>query len=355
MKKITAILLMLLFVLTSCVSNGTEPEQSSEPDIPETFDYDITSEFAQTTEITSETTNTETQKENINSIETEKTIETDEPTEPEKPTETLSPPKEDKPENKHCEFEYLLSESTDVVIAQYINSKPFGETLTENEFAVSDRILGNAPDKIFIYSEGSGNLFNTGIDYLLPLSKIRGVTAKTHEDGYVLLFNLIIDLNNPQKSTMHGELLTLRSVGLDFSDQNLSKTQIVSYVQEKTKNNKPSKDYIKSDRIEDIIYDSPNILFIEVNKDGLLTSPRTVWASSDIYWCTVVQTLKGNIEPGFELVMVFFADTVKPGEQYIIAAEPLEEGNNDFLVLTSKNSLFEMERLDEIERIINGG
>jgi len=45
--------------------------------------------------------------------------------------------------------------------------------------------------------------------------------------------------------------------------------------------------------------------------------------------------------------MVFFADTVRPRLQLIIAAERLSEGGNMF-TMTSKNSVHDMDQFDEI-------
>lgn len=85
--------------------------------------------------------------------------------------------------------EALLEFATDVVIAQYVGSRPFGKRLTEFEFTVSERVLGNAADTIFVYADTYVNAhvfdvsrevdfmpgeltFNSKTNYMLPLIAI---------------------------------------------------------------------------------------------------------------------------------------------------------------------------------------
>ena len=267
-------------------------------------------------------------------------------------------------------FEEAISEyATDAVIAKYVSHRPFGEmkTLMEYEFVVLDRVWGNAADTIFVYTSvlNIGENLDalnppdgfTDSEYLLILEKIGQPITHTHEDGFTFIRSIVIDLDEPSRSTMNGELLTSRSdsgemlanssSGLDFS-RNISRESIVSYVREQIKDNPPSRELIKSEKLEDIINNSPYVLVVEVNE--LLNSPRTDWTALDIYYCTAVKVLNGDINLGFEFLVSFPADTVRPGEQHIIAVQQLEEGSNNWFIFTSRNSLFGMERLEEIMR-----
>ena len=51
-------------------------------------------------------------------------------------------------------FENICAYATDIVIARYVSHKPYGGVnfTTEYEFTVIDRILGDAPEKIKVYS-----------------------------------------------------------------------------------------------------------------------------------------------------------------------------------------------------------
>jgi len=282
------------------------------------------------------------------------------------------------PERPVASYDYLTFEemvlefATDVVIAQYIGHRPFGESLTEFEFVVSERVLGDAADRIFVYAERTdahvmggimvdfkpGDVsFYPGTDYLLPLMRISSPYAKTHEDGFTFLRNIVIDLNDPSNSTMYSEPLALHAEGLDFNSRTIDKQEIVSYVSELAMDIPPVWwDPIRSEVMEDIIYGSPYVLIVEINEPFRLSHevPPTDWASTDIYNSTVVRVLKGDRDIGdfgHEFAVIFFADTVFPGEQHIVAVTPIREGAVWF-DLTSRNSLFRMDQLDEILTIL---
>jgi len=84
-------------------------------------------------------------------------------------------------------FEDAARIATDVVVVQYVARRPFGDSLTEFEFIVHERIFGNAADRIFVYANnnisvsvmgtdgllvGNERQFTTDAQYLLLLDKI---------------------------------------------------------------------------------------------------------------------------------------------------------------------------------------
>ncbi|MCL2628954.1 MAG: hypothetical protein FWD44_09725 [Oscillospiraceae bacterium] len=263
-------------------------------------------------------------------------------------------------------FKEALLASTDVVVAQYVEHRSFGKNLTEFEFAVIDRVLGNAANNIFIYaaneevpaigseraiSYNQGDLaFDNKTIYLLPLNRLQGATLKTHEDGYLFIHNLVMNLDDPALSTMYNEPLSKLSMELDFTSRSLTDEQIMTYVSKIVANNSLAREHIRSEKIEDIIVDSPYIFIVEINDPRRLVSDQVTrdWMETDIYFCTILKTLKGDINVGTEHAVIFFADTVKKGEQHIIAVEQI----STTFELSSKNSLFRMDQLDEIMAII---
>jgi hypothetical protein len=206
----------------------------------------------------------------------------------------------------------LTGHVTDVVIAQYVGHRPFGEHLTEFEFVVSDRIFGNAADRIFIYEENNiqvtvdgaptsisyqpGEIaFTSDTDYLLPLWRVSSPYALIHDDGYRFSFGLVVDLDNPSNSTMFNDSLAPHSEYLDFDDD-ISREEIVSFVYERTRNNTLAKEFIRSEEMTDIIEGSPYILLVEINEPRRLSNAQGTmdWMSTDIYYVTLVQSLKGG-------------------------------------------------------------
>ena len=178
--------------------------------------------------------------------------------------------------------------TTDIVIAQYVGHRPFGRSLVEFEFVVVDRILGDAADRIFLYTGESscftahgGFTFNHGTDYLLALESIDSAYSKMHIDGFRLVDNIIIDLNSPQNSPLFKSPTIIPSEGLDLiSDATMQ--QILSYIREITKNIVPLENtLIRSDVIGDILHGSPYVLIVEINRVRRLTSDGGCLANKD--------------------------------------------------------------------------
>jgi len=298
----------------------------------------------------------------------------------------------------HASFQYFTFEEallefppTDVVIVEYVGHRPFGENLLEFEFIVLDRILGDAADRIFVYEERvearvmgyersvefiPGDFsFTHGTEYLLPLRKINSPYSKLHEDGFTFMFNIAINLDEPASSMMYSEPLYLHAEGLEFS-RNVSEQEIVSYISELTIDDPPRRTFIRSEKMEDILYESPYVFVVEIGEPVRLShemSNRNWRMPNDLYNVTIVQVLKGYIDVeyvetraaaariaaqeqdataiGAGFVVTFFADTVFPGERHIVAGVPIEDGSAWF-DFTSRNSLFGMDQLDEIVAIL---
>lgn len=266
------------------------------------------------------------------------------------------------------ELESLLSEfATDVVIARYVGHRPFGG-LTEFEFVVSEVVVGTAPETIFIYVAGGMEIgflegyedvprpgefsFSPEVDYLLPLIRIDSAYSITHQDGFVFIREIIIDLENPSNSTLYGAPLYLHT---DLTlDGSIPREDIIAHVYEFTKDNVATMGAIHSDNMEDIITGSPYVLVVEIGQPRRLASEQAVtdWGLTDLYYVTVVESLKGDLEVGDDMVILFHADTVFPGERHIVATRPVVEGYH-WHEFTSRHSLFQMEQLDEMMLILN--
>ena len=271
---------------------------------------------------------------------------------------------------EYVNFEGALGFVTDVVIAQCVGYRPFGENATEIEFVVSEWVVGEPraidddADRIFVYVENhlyasvagrevdfqpNALTFMNGTDYLLPLHRTGGPYSSAHDNGFRFgTGNIVIDLGEPENSVMYTESLSNHTTGLNLYGEK-TKYEIIAYVQERTEGNPPGiPDFIRSEEIEDIINGSPYILIVEINEPFRLTSGTSDWMSTDIYYVTLVEVLKGDINVENVEIVIFFADTVFQGERHIVAVE----GDHDWLRFTSRNSLFSMDQLDEILEIL---
>jgi len=150
---------------------------------------------------------------------------------------------------------------------------------------------------------------------------------------------------------MYNEPLSIHATGVDFNNSKLTRAQLISYVQEKTANNPPGRTHIRSTDIVDIIIGSPYVVVVEVTELVRLSSGTNDWFDTDIYHSTIIHSLKGEMQIGTDLEIIFNANTVKTGELHIVAIEWSFEGSA-FHILTSKNSLFSIYQLDEIMQVI---
>ena len=271
-------------------------------------------------------------------------------------------------------FEDAARMATDVVIAQYVARRPFNQSMTELEFIVHERIFGNAADRIFVYIPNNANYSVAGTllsfsdddrqftaegRYLLFLSKIADVFATTHEDGFGFLTDLTLDLNNPADGTIYGEPLAMHAVGINFNSRNLTSEMITSYLIEVTRNNTPAREYIRSENLKDIIDGSPYILVVEITEPRRLHrlgnfGPNEHWRPIDIYYVTITDVLKGDMNVGDQLRVVFFADTVFEGETHLVSIARTNPDGSYFHRLSSRHSLHSMDQLDEIVAMLSG-
>ena len=271
--------------------------------------------------------------------------------------------------------------TTDVVIAQYVGHSFVGTILIEYEFIVLDRIVGNATDRIFVlqrydrpraFIEEDGMLFasldydyipavmslNSDTEYLLALFGRNLVyNTRINEDVFGFGHEIVIDLNDISNSTMDSGLISEHSTGFDFN-RDVTREEIISYVYELTKDNPPGRSFIRSNILEEILEGASNVLVVEITDPISLARDfdldESNWkVPTDAYKAKVIQILKGDYytEIGDEITIIFFAETVFPGEHHLLAVEPVSEGSFNY-DLTARTSLFEMEQLEEIMTII---
>jgi len=259
-------------------------------------------------------------------------------------------------------LESAIEVATDVVVAEFVTSRPL-QGATEYEFIVHDRVFGNAADTIFVYlvyAESGRRIaspefqFTTGTQYLLALRKLADVYSRFHQDGFIFTTGLILDINDPSRSTINNEPLSSHS-RMNFNSRSITSREIISYVH--TLPHIPfaadGRVFIASDNLEDIINGSPYVVIVQIGRPHRIA---TEGMRTDIYHTTVVDVLKGDMQVGDLLRVVYFAGTVSPGETHIISITPSSPTNPNphFHRFTSRHSLHSPDQLDEIISIITG-
>lgn len=272
---------------------------------------------------------------------------------------------------KYISFEQTLAEATDVVIAEYKGFREAEDDFMLYKFSVYDRIYGNAPDEIEVSIskpilktiENDNDVqystvdigFEKGTEYILVLERGDRNIVYKKTVPYLLLNEIIINTEDFSKSSMYCKPINEHTEGITFSDE-LTKADLISYIHEKTKNNvrelSPTQSYIDSDDIDTIVSESPDIIKVKINKLNYTT--RTAIFDTDFYWCTVEEVLKGDLSVGQTVGVIFFADTVRQGKEYIVAVNVINEKSDNTKVcyFTSKNNLYGLKEYDRIKKII---
>ena len=267
--------------------------------------------------------------------------------------------------SSYLSFEDSVTVAHHVVVAEFVDRRPFGPYFTEFEFLVHENVIGNTAETIFVYTDdvfriscpgGDVMQFAAGTQYLLVLAVINNVYARFCDYGMGFITDLILDLNNPSRSTMYGEPLSMHS-RLTFDD-NLTREQILSHVRSLPRNPDPLYMFITSESLADIINGSPDVVIIEINEPWQLAGMGVHYdvVSTDIYYATILEVLKGRMQVGNVLRIVFYADTVFTGDTHLVSIRQTDPHTTTpfFHEFTSRNSLHDLEQRDEIAAIIRG-
>ena len=304
-------------------------------------------------------------------------------------------------------FEDILAFSTDVVIAHFVGQRAFNSYTFELEFEVSEKIYGNAADRIFVYLEYGrtkfsdnfspfweayflqngykGNNvysqeclakiprtevifhpFEEGVNYLLALyaSTLNRVTATTRggfnrpQNGddrnraFFLINDIVINLDDITQSTIDNQPFCdhILTSHLGLADRSSTVEDMIEFVYKQAQNPAPMPPWditnISSSSIEDIINGSPRIVVVDVGALNSERSARGNWHYGDWRNATVVQSLKGEIEVGSEIGISFLPDTVSYGDRVIVTL------CGTFFTVSARNSVFPMEYEQRIGEIL---
>ena len=281
---------------------------------------------------------------------------------------------------KYQDFENTLLSGTNIVVAQLVERRPFGHTMEELEFIITDQLYGQTSDRIFIYLDSNVRIsvsgsedhvpafreadveFEKGVDYLLTLRRNDSVVSHFRDYAYFLMnSNLIVNLDEPTESTMFSQPLEAHATELDFSDLTLTADDIIEFVIELVDyddSSTPAHNYnnIRSSRLEDLVNYSPIIVEIEINE--LIDSHTSCNRAADWFRVTVVDSLKGDFEIGYYFKTIFFMGVVNTGERHIMTLRegtfyPMPGTGLEMHMPTSRHGVINTSYFNEIVVILN--
>lgn len=109
----------------------------------------------------------------------------------------------------------------------------------------------------------------------------------------------------------------------------------------------PGKTLSDAETLEEIVADAPAIF--QVKPIELLTEVKGDLKHTEIWHCEIIETLKGSVMG--EIQVIFFADTVEVGEEYIVAVEGID--SDVFYGFITKDSLRPVSEKAEIKSYIS--
>ena len=259
-------------------------------------------------------------------------------------------------------FEDYLETVTDLVEGRFVSSTQEGALIYCIFEAVND-LRGNGlngtvtvrykpADCTFADANGEFSTYDAkfiaGTTYLLPLIRATSV----YIDGYSYYFSadsLIIPVQDYEQSAelygtpLRGHIKTQEAM------EAFDNGELAGYILETIRDNPRvfGTPYTESTDIAEIVGFSDHVLKVTVGvkiQDGD-SGDRTT------YKCRIDEVLKGDIGPDLEPWVVFPAGKAEQGGTYIVAV--CEVDSPTFLVMSSKNSVFDCSEYDTLKEIIN--
>lgn len=270
---------------------------------------------------------------------------------------------------QYIPFDECFASANDVVKGKCVDIV-YHDVYVEYEFKVTERYMGeDTGENIFVFSYRGVDIetlsgeevictystdniqYKTGKEYYLILSRDKSVYNE-HDIYMPVISSIYIPAEDIGKSTYCGTPLTEHSAVKSLSTEEELVAHITSCINSLDPDDIKAYDgrpYITDTDMKSIIEKSDHVLRVKVEKVSFSTS---LAINTEIYECSVVSTLKGNSENYSNIEIRFFTDSVEVGGEYIVALTQVGTTEEKFFHLSSKNSLFSVDDLDEIQECL---
>jgi hypothetical protein len=264
-------------------------------------------------------------------------------------------------------FEEMCENATDVVVARIIEPpEEYSDDYYKYTIEISETVVGDAsgvlelyitslkyevyfPDigKTHYFTELDPETYSGPLgeaEYLFILTKSEDV-YRTPQINYTWSCATVIPLDLLRFSDMYhsqNNLIYLNHfTGIDPTS--CTRNEMIEYVCSLTEDNPPGRTLSDAVTLKEIVADAPAVL--QVKPTEMLTEVENGLKHTEIWHCEIVETLKGDITG--EIQVMFFADIVEAGEEYIVAAEMLD--GDVFYSFITKDSLRPVSEKEEIK------
>ncbi len=219
-------------------------------------------------------------------------------------------------------------------------------------FEITENIYG-AEDlsEIFVHKQDTiekldDMKYEVGKEYFLLL--IDGRLPYTLREEYRFVSGrLYLPVEDITKSTFFDEPLLENAYLKELSTSEEFENYLREMIRDPRFKTEPFREtiYLEDTSIENVITNSPFVLRVNVGEEQFRRAPDRI-----NHYCTVTECIKGDIEEGKVLDVIFTNDTVKEGDDVIVALSIMDSG---LCVLTSRASVFTPDKYDEIKAIVD--
>lgn len=256
-------------------------------------------------------------------------------------------------------FEQMIDSATHIVKAECVQSISYGGSY-DHTFKIQKQYKGKITDEqIHItvscgaeicldkgYSYTRDNQFYPGNTYVLLLMCDRSVYYE--RDKFSIKGDICIPVENVSEARMYNR--SLREYSSLTQTQMKSFKEVEKYIIQQcatctSEGYYAGIDYIRSEKLSDILNQSPYVLRVEV----VSLKSEQIKEGIQYYKCNVVTEYKGGVPE--EIYVIFFANTVTIGNQYIVAVTKTGPWEDRFR-FSAKDSLISIDQEQEVLRIL---
>ncbi len=239
--------------------------------------------------------------------------------------------------HKYYPLDQIMTFANEAVLAECVGTHTYPEGYSELEFVVKKRFFGEDSNNIiFVYFEDTINevaeysysydssiiRYENNKNYYLILT--RSIHPELEYDEYTLLVDYIPEEDISENSLFYGRTPAECQDDL-FREITQSTEKMDAYLTGYDASSNllyRGRKYLTTDDESVIIKESDYIFRILIGERTM----EPVAPNKEIYNCTIVRSIKGEYEQGWELIIPFPKNLVSQGEEYIIALNiPFDE------------------------------
>ena len=201
------------------------------------------------------------------------------------------------------------------------------------EFNEANEVILVNPLEIYGYlnlEPGERPSYKLGQEFLLFLSKYEASVYFPH-DQYGQWGDYYLNETSKQWDEVHA-----------YVEQ-----QIAAGVGPEKKEEKEEQKFTASSELAEILALAPDVFVMSV--DALFGGDVNI--STENYWCTVTQVLKGEPNQNGTVLIPLFEGSVKIGESYVFLVRPATEDSYIYHLVSSKHSVFTMEEAQQLPEL----